>query len=114
MHKVFLSFHHEDVAYKHALLDLNERYPMFLDGSVDTRDIPDWLPDETIRQKIRDEYLRDTTVTIVLAGQGTRGRKHVDWEIYSSMFDGSLNKRSGVLAVLLPGANPGESLDGCA
>lgn len=79
---------------------------MFVDGSVDTGDISDLLPDDTIRQKIRDEYLRDTTVTILLVGQDTKGRKHVDWEVYSSMYDGTVNKRSGVLVVLLPGANP--------
>jgi len=107
MHKVFMSFHHKDQTYKDALIDLNERYPMFVDGSVDTGNVSDQLPDETIRQKIRDDYLRDTTVTMVLVGQGTKGRKHVDWEIYSSMYDGLKNKRSGILAVLLPGANPG-------
>lgn len=107
MHKVFISFHSSDRAYKDSLISLNEDYPMFIDASVETGDIPDHLPDETIRQKIRDEYLRDATVTIVLVGQGTMGRKHVDWEIYSSMYDGTINKQSGVLAVLLPGANPG-------
>lgn len=107
MHKVFISFHSSDSGYKDSLIKFNENNPMFIDRSVDTDDISDNLPDEIIRQKIRDEYLRDTTVTILLVGQGTKGRKHVDWEIYSSMYDGSVNKRSGVIAVLLPGANPG-------
>lgn len=108
MHKVFISYHHGDQAYKDALLDLNQRHPMFIDGSVDTGNIPDALPDATIREKIRDEYLRDTTVTILLVGLGTKGRKHVDWEIYSSMIDGKVNKRSGIVVILLPGANPGK------
>ena len=107
MHKVFISFHDHDHEYKEGLIDSNQRYSMFVDGSVDTGDIADGLPDTTIREKIRDEYLGDTSVTIVLVGRGTKGRKHVDWEIYSSMFDGKVNKRSGILAILLPGANPG-------
>lgn len=107
MHKVFISFHSSDSAYKDALIKFNEDNPMFIDGSVDTGDISDDLSDDRIRQKIRDEYLRDSTVTILLVGQGTKGRKHVDWEVYSSMYDGTVNKRSGVIAVLLPGANPG-------
>jgi len=107
MHKVFISFHHPDKAYKDSLIVWNQQAPMFIDGSVDTRDIPDGLPDSTIREKIRDEYLRDTSVTIVLVGLGTKGRKHVDWELYSSMFDGRVNARSGLLVILLPGANPG-------
>lgn len=106
MHKVFISYHHHnDQWYKERLLELNRFYPSFIDGSVNTRDISDYLSDETIRQKIRDEYLRDTTVTIVLVGTETRRRKHVDWEIYSSMFDGSLNKKSGILVINLPSIN---------
>ena len=106
MHKVFISFHSSDSGYKDSLIKFNEDNAMFIDGSVDTGDISDDLPDDRIRQKIRDEYLRDSTVTILLVGQGTKGRKHVDWEVYSSMYDGTVNKRSGVVAVLLPGANP--------
>ena len=33
----------------------------------------------------------------------TKRRKHVDWEIYSSMYDGKVNKKSGILVVNLPG-----------
>ncbi len=102
-HKVFISYHHGgDAAYKEQLLVLNQRYGIFIDGSVNTRDIDDRLPDSTIREIIRDDYLRDSTVTVVLVGPGTWGRKHVDWEIYSSMFDGRRNKKSGVLAIMLP------------
>ena len=75
---------------------------MCISGSVNTSDIPETWSDQAIRQTIRDEYLRDSTVTILLAGVETRGRKHVDWEIYSSMFDGTKNKKSGILVVSLP------------
>ena len=64
-HTVFISYHHGgDAAYKEALLTLNRRHSIFTDGSVNTRDIDERLPDDTIRQIIRDDYLRDTTVTI--------------------------------------------------
>ncbi|UZD57565.1 TIR domain-containing protein [Shewanella algae] len=106
MHKVFISFHSADKGYKDSLIKFNEENSIFIDASVDTGEISDDLSDESIRQKIRDEYLRDSSVTILLVGQGTKGRKHVDWEVYSSMFDGKVNKRSGVLVVLLPRANP--------
>jgi hypothetical protein len=103
MHKVFISYHHRnDQDYKNALLEMNARYSLFLDYSVDVGDVSDTLDDEAIREKIRDEYLRDSTVTIVLVGTQTKERKHVDWEIYSSMFDGKVNKKSGVLVVNLP------------
>ncbi len=102
-HKVFISYHHSnDQLYKEALLRLNEKNDIFIDASVDTGDIDDSLDDEAIRQKIRDEYLKDSSVTIVLVGVETKKRKHVDWEIYSSMFNGRINKQSGVLVINLP------------
>lgn len=102
-HKVFISYHHSnDQAYKEELLRLNDLHDVFIDASVDTGDIDDNLSDDAIRQKIRDEYLRDSTVTVVLVGTDTKNRKHVDWEIYSSMFDGTVNRKSGVLVIQLP------------
>lgn len=40
----------------------------------------------------------------MLVGTETKNRKHVDWEIYSSMFDGKVNKKSGLIVILLPSA----------
>jgi len=103
MHRVFISFHHgKDRGYKDLLTAWNKREPVFIDLSVDTEDISDELSDEQVRVKIRDEYLMDSTVTILLAGVETSTRKHVDWELYSSMFDGAINKKSGIIVVLLP------------
>lgn len=102
-HKVFISYHHaNDQCFKEKILRINQQSGIFIDGSVDTGDINDELPDKLIRQIIRDDYLRDSTVTIVLVGMDTAGRKHIDWEIYSSMFDGQVNKKSGILIINLP------------
>ena len=102
-HKVFISYHHaNDQWYKNELLRLNQIYDVFIDMSVDTGDIDDNLDDQQIREKIRDEYLKDSTVTILLVGTETKNRKHVDWEIFSSMFDGKVNKKSGILVINLP------------
>ncbi len=107
-HKVFISYHHHnDQPYKDALLSMNEQYSIFIDRSVDTGDISDSLNDQTIREKIRDDYLRDSTVSIVFVGTQTKERKHIDWEIYASMYDGKVNKKSGILVVNLPNINGG-------
>ena len=107
MHKVFISYHHaNDQWAKNPLQYWADQHRLFIDVSVDTRDINEGLPTETIRKVIRDDYLRDSSVTIVLVGTETRGRKHVDWEIYSSMFDGRINKRSGLLVIQLPSTFP--------
>ena len=106
-HKVFISYHHtNDQWAKEALLKCNEENDIFIDDSVDTGDISDDLSDEEIRKKIRDEYLRETTVTILLVGTETKNRKHIDWELYSSMYDGKKNKKSGILVIQLPSTNP--------
>lgn len=102
-HKIFISYHHaNDQEYKETLIKANQQYDLFIDASVDTGDIDDNLDDDSIRQKIRDEYLKDSTVTIVLVGLQTKYRKHVDWEIYSSMYNGKVNKQSGILVINLP------------
>ncbi len=106
MHKVFTSYHHEnDQFYKDELIRVGSDFGIFIDKSVDTGDIDETLSDQRIREIIRDEYLRDSTVTILLVGTETMCRKHIDWEIYSSMFDGRVNKKSGILVINLPSTN---------
>ena len=64
MHKVFISYHHQnDQYYKDRLVEAAEQYSIFIDASVDTGDISDHPSDQAIRETIRDEYLRDSTVT---------------------------------------------------
>jgi hypothetical protein len=107
VHKVFICHHHDnDGVYKEQLMRLNEVHSIFIDSSVDTGDIDENSDDETIRTRIRDEYLGDSSVTIVLVGTETKKRKHVDWEIYSSMYDGAVNKKSGILVINLPTVGP--------
>lgn len=102
--KTFISYHHgNDQWAKDHLIGMNAWNAAFEDGSVNSGDIDDtYMNDEEIRVRVRDEYLRDTTVTMVLVGLETRYRKHVDWELYSSMRDSALNPKSGIVLVPLP------------
>lgn len=103
-HKVFVSYHHAlDENYKKIFeLRFGNAFGAIVPGSVQVGDINPDLPTDTIRQKIRDEYLRDTSVTVVLIGAETWQRKHVDWEIGSSIRHTEFNPRSGLLGILLP------------
>lgn len=102
-HRVFISYHHaNDQFYKDELVRWGEEHDIFENWSVDTGDISDDLTDEQIRVKIRDEYLKTCRVTILLVGMETRNRKHVDWELYSSMHNTPKNKKSGIIVILLP------------
>ena len=99
-HKVFVSFHHEDQSYKRRFLLLTQGH--LVDKSVEGGDIDDRAGTETIRRNIRDDFIRDATVTVVLVGPCTWRRKHVDWEIGSSLRKTRLNPRCGLLGILLP------------
>lgn len=109
-HGVFISYHDGrrqpgggDYAYKEEFERLFHHHAQaIISRAVQPGDIDDTLPAQTIRQKIRDEYLRDSSVTVVLVGARTWQRKHVDWEIGSSIRDTELNPRSGLLGILLP------------
>ena len=60
-HKVFVSYHHEDQDYKDRFARMMEGY--IVDRSVGDGDIDDRnIRTETIRQRIRDDFIRDATV----------------------------------------------------
>lgn len=101
-HKVFLSYHHdEDQEYKNTFARMMGSD--IVDKSVKEEDIDDSnLPVDTIRRIIRDDFIADATVTVVLIGPCTWQRKHVDWEISSSLRDTQKNSRCGLLGILLP------------
>ncbi len=103
-HKVFVSYHHaNDQIYRDYFERIfSDTYDILVSKSVQIGDINTFLSTETIRQKIRDEYLRDSTVTVILIGSETWKRKHVDWEIGSSIRNTQYNPRSGLIGILLP------------
>ena len=102
-HKVFISFHHDDQRYKDRFVDMMDGH--IVDESVHDEDIDDDnLRTETIRQKIRDDFIADATVTVVLVGACTWQRKHVDWEIGSSLRNTKRNSRCGLLGI--PATDP--------
>ena len=112
-HKVFISYyHHDDQKYKDFLInqtfvdDDYKRKSIFDDYSVGDGDIDDTgMTDEQIRVKIRDEYIKDANVLILLVGPNTRKRKHIDWEIHGAMFDPEKNPKMGILVINLPEIN---------
>lgn len=101
-HKVFVSYHHGNDQYYKDLFVQMMGYDI-VDRSVDDGDIDDTgMKTEAIRQRIRDEFIREATVTVVLVGTCTWQRKHVDWEIGSSLRDTKRNSRCGLLGIVLP------------
>lgn len=109
-HKVFISFkyteHHE---WKDYLVGLNDKFNIFDDYSVGEGEIDDAkiTEDEEIRIKIRDEWIRDASVLLLLNGSNMRNSKFIDWELHAAMYDGEKNKKMGILVINLPDGNGG-------
>ena len=105
-HKCFVSYHVDDMDEVTTFLD--DYGAEFIPRSVGVTDEDDFVDsddEDYIKRRIRETYLSDSTVTIVLLGNCTWGRKFVDWEISSSLRNDSVNKRSGLLVMPLPSMN---------
>lgn len=110
-HKVFISYYHkDDQLYKNQLIVMKEldystwQYrSIFEDYSVHENEIDDTgLTSEQIRRIVRDDYIKDATVLILLCGENTKRRKHIDWELHAAMYDSDTNRQMGIIVVNLP------------
>ncbi len=110
-HRVFISYYHkDDQYYKDTLINMKEydnekmQYiSIFDDYSVHEDEIDDTgMTDEQIRCEIRDNYIKNATVLILLCGSNTKRRKHIDWEIHAAMYDSETNPKMGILVINLP------------
>ena len=70
-------------------------------GANDNDEFIDSTDPEYVMTKIREKYLQDTTVTIVLIGSCTHSRRYVDWELKSSLRQGNYIP-NGVMGIVLP------------
>lgn len=99
--KSFISYYHKDDE------DYRDQFEKLTDGliinkSVKDNDIDSDNSAEYIKQLIQKEYLKDTTVLIVLIGNKTKCRKHVDWEISGALNYKVGNTYAGLLGLILP------------
>ena len=104
-HKCFVSYHQDDE--DEVIQFIDDYSSVFIPkvlGVSDDDDFIDSSDTDYVMRRIRELYLTDSTVTIVLIGRCTWARKYVDWEIASTLRNDSNNKRSGLLGVLLPSA----------
>lgn len=102
MARIFVSFHHDkndghsQVTRKliksigHQDITLNEG------TKIENEDLKS---DESIRKEIRDKFLKDVDVTIVIVGEDTINRKHIDWEIRSTVHQFSGHRNGGIVVV---------------
>jgi hypothetical protein len=105
-HKCFVSYHAADTEEAADFVESFESVfiPRAIGVEEDDGSIIDSENVDYIRDVIRRDYLRDSTVTIVLVGRCTWARKFVDWEIYASLRDTKYNRKNGLIGLLLPSA----------
>ena len=73
-------------------------------GANNNDDFIDSTNTEYVMQRIKEKYLQDSTVTIVLLGNCTHSRRYIDWEIKSSLRRGA-NLPNGLMGISLPSTN---------
>lgn len=100
MHKTFISYHHKNE--QDLKDDIIEKFggEDFIDSSVSDGDIDPNISEDEIMRIIRENYLHDSTVTVVLVGWETAQRPFVNSEIQASLRDTSKNKHNGLVAVI--------------
>ncbi len=103
-HKCYISFKMEDKNFKKYIqkklnIDMIDKS---LDEDIDSTD------EEYIMQKIREDYLSGSTVTIFLIGShssenlGLKEQKYIKRELQATLYDGENNSKGGILGVVLP------------
>lgn len=109
-HKCFISFKKEDQWYRDQMDILFTKSDLInkgLDRVIDSSD------GEYIMKTIRQDYLKDSTVTIFIIGthssenegydyMGRRKNYFIERELQASLFNGVGNTRNGLLGVVLP------------
>lgn len=70
-------------------------------GVYDSEDFINSTDTAYVMRQIREKYLQDSTVTIVLMGECTHSRRYIDWEIKSSLQQGTTTP-NGLLGIVLP------------
>lgn len=113
--RVFISYHKVDsVEVNLFVSQFSGAYEAFHArgiGAGMTGDIINSTSTEYVMSQIRQKYLGDSTVTIVMLGSCTWSRKYVDWELQASLRSGLTVTPNGILGVKLPSYQNGQYPD---
>lgn len=109
-HKCFISFKKEDIYYKDELIKILKKEDV-IEKSLDR--IIDSEEGDYIMKVIRENYLKDSTVTLFLIGEHSSenegydcfGRPHnyfIQRELQASLYAGAENTRNGIVGIVIP------------
>ena len=105
-HKCFISYHHDDQEEVENFIEtFDHERKVFIAralGAGMEQDIIDSDDTDYVMRRIRELYLKDSTVTLVLMGRCTWARRYVDWELQASLRSGETVTPNGLLGIKLP------------
>lgn len=108
--RVFISFSHRDEIeanrFIYQFATVGQVFTPYVLGLGSNSDFINSTDTEYVMRRIRQDYLQDTTVTIVLVGSCTHSRRYVDWELKSSLRQGEYTP-NGVMGIVLPSCGTG-------
>lgn len=97
MHKTFISYHHaRDQDLKDKIIEKGVEGGEFIDKSVAEGDINPNSSEETIMRTIREDFIGDSTVVIVLIGEETSQRPYINSEIQAALW----GNRKGLIGIV--------------
>lgn len=106
--KVFISYHHADQYEVDGFVNTFDAFhDVFIARGLGLNmadDIVNSTDTDYVMRRIRELYLRDSTVTIVLIGRCTWARRYVDWELQASLRRGEFTTPNGLVGIVLPSA----------
>jgi hypothetical protein len=111
-HKVFISYHHDDQKEVDAFVrTFDDERKTFIARGLGigmAEEVVNSNDTDYVMRRIRELYLKDSTVTVVLIGKCTWARRYIDWEIQASLRHGEIVTPNGLLGIVLPsaGKNP--------
>lgn len=98
MHKTFISYHHKNEQdLKDEIVKKGGDKGDFMDKSVEDGDIEPGLSEDTIMRKIKNDYLKDSSVVVVLIGEETSKRPYVNSEIQAALWG---DNKCGLIGVV--------------
>src|SRR4051812_6111051 len=99
--KCFISYHHADLAAVNRFIHRFGQSNFLKRGITLPDEVVNSTSTDYVMRRVRQLYLRDSTVTIVLVGPCTWARRFVDWEIQASLRRPANGLPNGLLAILL-------------
>jgi hypothetical protein len=113
--KCFISYHHADESEVATFIRTFDHVTnMFISrglGAAMSGDIINSNNSDYIMSKIRQDFLANSTVTLVIIGNCTWARRYVDWELQASLRSGEKTIPNGVLGIKLPSFSSGQYPD---